>query len=78
MKAVEFEAEKRIHYSRISDVLYFLFDDHARVGDHVEEAMPGVNLDYDEQGKLVGVEVLNASKLLKEFIKKIHTSVEIK
>lgn len=78
MRAVEFEAEKRIHYSRISDVLYFLFDERAQLGDHIEEAMPGVNLDYDEQGKLIGVEILNASKVLKEFIKKMSSSVEVK
>lgn len=78
VETVEQHRNKRIHYSRVSDVLYFLFSEHQDSEDHSEEAMPGVNVDYDEQGNVIGFEVLNASKVLKEFIRKSTSSVLVR
>ena len=78
MNIMELEEEKGIHYSPVSDVLYFLFADEARSGSHNEEALPGVHVEYDEEGKVIGFEVLNASRVLKEFVRKTNASVSLK
>lgn len=75
---VDQHRNERIHYSRVSDVLYFLFSERKDGEDHLEEAMPGVNVDYDDQGNVIGFEVLNASKVLKEFIQKSTSSVLVR
>lgn len=78
IKTVGISDDPNIQYSHVSDVLYFLFDRRAMLGEHVEEATPGINLDYDENGKLVGVEVLNASQVLREFIRKSYSTITMK
>jgi len=78
IKTVGVSEDPKIQYSQISDVLYFLFDKEASIGNRTEEATPGINLDYDETGKLIGVEVLNASLVLKEFIRKSHSAITMK
>lgn len=75
MKTVGVKEDPRIHYSRVSDVLYLLFDEAGR--DELGELMSAINLDYDDNGQLIGVEVLNASQLLKEFIKKSNASISV-
>lgn len=49
-----------IKYDKESDVIYIQFSDH-KVAES-EEDKPGIILDYGENGKIVGIEVLNASK----------------
>lgn len=56
------EESRRIRYSPESDVLYFLFAEGPE--DHFEEPIPGVHVEYDESGRVIGIEVLNASTLL--------------
>ena len=63
MKTLDAEIAKKIRYSPDSDVLYFLFAEGKE--DRFEEPIPGVHVEYDEAGNLIGVEILNASKLLK-------------
>ncbi len=76
MKTVTLKEDPHIHYSRVSDVLYLLFGEENK--EELSQFIPGINLDYNDEGKLVGVEVLNASKLLKEFIKKSNASISIR
>ncbi len=66
MKALEVEAAKRIRYSPDSDVLYFLLAEGKE--EYFEEPIPGVHVEYDESGHVIGVEILNASKVLKNFL----------
>lgn len=49
----------RIRIDKENDALYFRFDDDAIV--ESEEIEPGVILDYDEDGIVVGVEFLGIS-----------------
>ena len=52
----------RFHYDKKVDALYIRFDESAyRESDEVAE---GVILDYDRQGKLIGLEILDAAKKL--------------
>ncbi len=57
------------HYDPEIDVLYL-----ARNGkeDQVVEVAPGLNLEYDASGELLGVEILNASRLMKGIIEPLH------
>ncbi len=52
-----------VHYDPQSDVLYFLVRDGEE--DRFEEVAEGVNVELDEEGQLLGVEILNASRFLR-------------
>ena len=58
--------EFKISYDENDDILYL-----AKEGlEHeVVELSPGVNLELDDSGKLIGVEVFKASHLFKDVIK---------
>lgn len=49
-----------IRYNKEADAIYIRFSD-AQVAES-DEDKPGVIIDYDESGNLIGIEVLNASK----------------
>ena len=49
----------RLRVDRESDALYLRLDEAAVV--ESEEVQPGVILDYDDQGRVVGIEVLRLS-----------------
>lgn len=55
--------EHEVHYDLSSDVLYLGF----RRGDEESfvEVSPGVSVELDEQGQPIGIEIINASKVLK-------------
>lgn len=50
----------KLKIDRESDALYFRLDDREIV--ESEEVQPGVILDFDAHGQMVGIEVLNVSK----------------
>jgi uncharacterized protein YuzE len=68
MKALEMEETKQIRYSPDSDVLYFLLAEGEE--EYFEEPIPGVHVEYDESGHVIGVEILNASKVLRNFLQR--------
>ncbi|NVM57920.1 MAG: DUF2283 domain-containing protein [Desulfobacterales bacterium] len=49
----------RLKIDKDSDALYFRLDENAIV--ESEEVRPGVILDFDKKGQVVGVEILNIS-----------------
>ena len=53
-----------IKYDKESDVIYIQFSDD-KVAES-EEDKPGIILDYGENGDIVGIEILNASKKTKQ------------
>ena len=55
----------KVYYDAEIDVLYL-----AKPGleQEVREISPGLNLELDAQGELIGVEILQASELLREVI----------
>ena len=55
----------RVHYDAEVDVLYLAREGHE---EEVIEAYPGLNLELGAGGELIGVEILEASRLLKEVI----------
>jgi uncharacterized protein YuzE len=68
MKAPEVKDAQRIRYSPDSDVLYFLLAEGEE--EYFEEPIPGVHVEYDESGHVIGVEILNASQVLKNFLQR--------
>lgn len=55
---------KKVHYYKKDDILYF-FIRKGRQYDS-EEVSPGITLELGKGGELLGIEVLRASKVLKE------------
>ncbi|GBD40046.1 hypothetical protein HRbin37_02332 [bacterium HR37] len=55
----------KVFYDEQEDILYL-----AKEGEEGEciEVSPGVNIELDSSGKLIGVEIFNASNLLKDAI----------
>jgi uncharacterized protein YuzE len=52
----------KISYNAEDDVLWIVWGDI----DESDEAEPGMILDYDTEGKVVGVELLNASQKIND------------
>jgi len=65
----EKKSKPLVRYDRSSDVLYIA----TRKGLEVEfiEVAPGVNVELDAKGNVVGVEILKASHTLKGFLKSL-------
>ena len=63
----DIKKQKMVHYDKDSDVLYLGL----RGGEEKEfvEVAPGVSAEFDERKNLIGIEVLNASKILRPLIK---------
>lgn len=60
------KSKAKVRYSSESDVLYILIKEGPE--DHFVEPVPGLNIEMDERGGVIGIEVLNASRLLEPFI----------
>lgn len=59
----------KVYYDADADILYI-----AGKGKQVEvvELSPGINLELDENGQLIGIEMLHASRLFKDVIKPLE------
>jgi uncharacterized protein YuzE len=64
----------RVFYDEEEDILYL-----AKEGQEAEviELSPGVNMELDESGKLIGVEVFKASRLFKDVIKLMEKKLQV-
>jgi uncharacterized protein YuzE len=54
----------KVKYNKEEDILYFIFSD-KKIKESDEEKS-GVIIDYDQDGSIVGIEVLDASKRMKD------------
>ncbi|OFV95254.1 MAG: hypothetical protein A3F68_00495 [Acidobacteria bacterium RIFCSPLOWO2_12_FULL_54_10] len=63
----------KVNYDPATDTLVFLLKEDVSVAESDEEK-PGLILDYDEQGDLVSVEILDASRHVTE-TKKIEFQI---
>ena len=63
-----------INYDYKSDVLYIA----AKKGTEEEliEIAPGINVELDDKGQVIGVEILNASKCLKHIAKPLYKHMQ--
>jgi len=58
-----------VHYDKEADILYLSREGEEEV---VEEIYPGINLELDKGGEIIGVEILNASTLLKDTLRPLQ------
>lgn len=63
-------SKKIINYDQKNDILYIGI----RKGAEEEfiEISPGINIEFDENGQVIGIEILNASKILKPAVKPLQ------
>ena len=66
-------ADFKVFYDEKEDILYLSREG---VEEEVVELSPGVNAELDMQGNLVGVEIFNASTLLKDVVKLIENKLQ--
>ena len=64
-----------INYDPKSDVLYIV----TKKGKEEEfvEIAPGINVELDERGQVVGIEILHASKFLKPIAKSLYKHMQM-
>jgi len=64
----------RIFYDEVEDILYL-----AREGEEEEvlEVSPGVNMELDASGKLIGVEIFRASMRFKDVLKQMEKRLQV-
>ncbi len=58
--------EGQLRYYPKSDVLHYV----VRCGEEfaTREAAPGVTLELDQRGRLIGIEILDASRFMRKFV----------
>jgi uncharacterized protein YuzE len=57
----------KVKYDRETDILYLKFN--SETIKESDEDKPGIIIDYSENGSIVGIEILNASKKMSSPIK---------
>ena len=64
-----------INYDSQSDVLFFSIRE--GIEEEFIEIAPGVNVEIDERGEVIGIEILNASQMLKPVAKSLVPRLEV-
>jgi len=64
----------KIEYDSVRDLLYIWFDIPGGKAAQTKTVVPGVHADFDRRGKLIGIEVLDASEVLRH---KVQFEVEL-
>lgn len=64
------QREPIVNYDALTDVLYLVM--HEGVEAEFEEIIPGVNVEMDEQGQVIGVEILGASRVLRNVLDPLY------
>jgi len=64
----------KIFYDEEKDILYM-----AKEGQEEEfiEIQPGINVELDKDKQVIGIEILQASEVLKEVIEPVHRKVKV-
>ena len=63
-----------INYDYESDVLYIAAKKSAE--EEFIEIAPGINVELDDKGRVIGIEILNASKCLKHIAKPLYKHMQ--
>jgi uncharacterized protein YuzE len=54
----------KVEYDPIRDLLYIYFSEPARKAAKTITIVPGVHADFSAEGKLIGIEVIDASEIV--------------
>ena len=66
------KVKEKIYYDKKSDALWLLVKSGPE--EEVKEVTPGINVELGKNGELLGIEILNASKILGRKIAKKEVS----
>ncbi len=66
--------EFRLYYDEEEDILYL-----ASEGEEAEvvEISPGINMELDREGNLIGVEIFGASRVFKDVLKPMERKLQL-
>ena len=64
----------KVEYDPVRDLLYIWFGVPGEKAARTETVVPGVHADFNAQGRLIGIEVLDASEVLRH---KVQFEVEL-
>jgi|YNPNPStandDraft_1061719.scaffolds.fasta_scaffold284042_1 uncharacterized protein YuzE len=56
----------KIEYDVARDLVYIWFGTPGEKAARTETVVPGMHADFDQQGRLIGIEILDASEVLRE------------
>ncbi|MEW6715493.1 MAG: DUF2283 domain-containing protein [Nitrospirota bacterium] len=64
----------KVYYDEEEDILYL-----AKEGEEAEvvEISPGVNMELDSKGTLIGVELFKASRMFKDILKPMEKKLQV-
>jgi uncharacterized protein YuzE len=64
-----------VNYDSKSDIIYIV----TKEGSEEEfiEIAPGINVELDENGEVIGIEILNASEFLKPIVKSLYEHIQV-
>jgi len=65
----------KVVYDYESDVLYIVAK--KAVEEEFIEVAPGINVELDDRGQVIGIEILNASKCLKPIAKSLYKNMQM-
>jgi uncharacterized protein YuzE len=65
----------KINYDYESDVLYIVTK--KAVEEEFVEIAPGINVELDNKGQVIGIEILNASKCLNHIAKPLYKHMQM-
>jgi len=68
----------KLEYDPVRDLLYIYFAETSAKAAKTETVMPGVHADFNVEGKLIGIEVIDASEIMGKKIEftlpEVHTT----
>lgn len=64
-----------VNYDSKADILYIVAKEGVEEG--FVEVAPGVNVELDEKGEVIGIEILNASAFLKPVVKPLYQHMQL-
>jgi uncharacterized protein YuzE len=64
------KSEPLVNYDPSSDVLYLVTKEGVEA--EFREVMPGVNVEMDAEGNVIGVEILGASQVLRHVLEPLY------
>jgi uncharacterized protein YuzE len=64
------KTEPMVSYDPSTDVLYLVTQEGVEA--EFREVIPGVNVEMDEEGQVIGVEILGASRILRNVLEPLY------
>ncbi len=65
----------RLEYDPLRDLLYLYFAESTQKAAKTVTVVPGLNANFNRQGKLIGIEILDASKTMGQTIEFTRSKV---